>query len=185
MVRKNVYKIDPDYDHFRYLLPLSRKEVKNNELLWELFLNLPSGSSLGPNFPTFKFSLFVDSRKKKDKRRMDFNVSCWNSHSFICDDETKLHFQEKFGSKCEIFPVETDLDKDFYYVNCLTVIDAIKAEDRKKKYGELVSFIRGNIKEEIFFRDKVFTDYYVTDDFIEWAKENDIKGMRFTLKGYM
>lgn len=183
MVKKNIYEIKPDFDNFRYALP--KANAPENKMLTELFFNLPCGYSLAPDFPTFKFELFVDRRKRKDKRRMDFNVSCWNSEYFICDYDTKLKVEKKFGNKFELFPVETDLDRDFYYVNCLTAIDAIKAEDRDLPYDELKSFLRDNIKDEIIFKDNVFNFYYVTDEFVKWVEDNDIKGMRFTLAGYM
>ncbi len=185
---KKVFEISPDFDNFRFLL--SVPDIVENELLETKKRNgIISvgiiGQSLAPNFPRFKFKLFCDPRKKKDKRRIDFNVSCWNAVEFICDYETKLKFEKKFGNKVEIFPVDTDLESDFYYINLLVKVKAID-NSVEKKWDEQQDFIQENIKNEIFFRDDYYDEfYYVTEDFIEWVKENEIKGMRFELAGYM
>lgn len=183
-IMKKIYKIEADFDIFRFLLP-TEDTVK-------LKFNKIKGQKLNNEYVGLEYFLFVDPRKRKDKRRMNFNVSCWGSSELICDYETKLKFELKFGDLVEIFPIKTDLDRDFFYVNLLNVIEAQNHNLKpvynmqNDTYTKKVEFIKKNIGDEIFFRDKIQTSsYFVTQEFIDWVNENNITGMRFEFQGFM
>lgn len=181
---REVFAVRHNFDKFRFLLEtpetskLFVERLIKKKVQWD-----------ASEMRKLEYHLFVDPKKKKDNRRLDFNVSCFHNGGILCDDETKQKFENKFGSSVLIFPVKTDLSRNFYMLTLCEELPASigslfenpqTASERHKYY-----FSEKVINGVTLFLDWKDPATLVTQDFIDWVTENDIKGMRFEFKGYI
>lgn len=179
----DIYRISQNYDEFKFFV---FSENSNNS---QQTINF-KGELLDSNYQKLYFKIFIDSEKKQDNRRTDFDASCYYSGILIINEKNRNLFINRLSSKIEILDVNTDLPEKFYFINLLTKIDCINKNN--KSNSEIMSMVRennisfkkNNILDNIVFRDdKLTSSYFCTDEFINFINENDIKGLRFEKAG--
>ena len=180
----NIYKIEQDFDNYKFFV------FKEDDKLHKDRLNF-KGQALTNGWKGFSLELFIDKRKKKDKRSEDFDASCYFSGCLIVNKRTSLLLSEKLKDQIEVLPVNVDgKTSDYYFINVLNTVKAINTESKSNE--EILKMMRdnngifnkGNIDLYIIFRDSLFySNYYCTDEFIDFVKQNSITGLKFTCAG--
>ena len=76
------------------------------------------------------------------------------------------------------------------FINVLNTVDALNIDSKNNE--EILKMMRdnngifnkGNIGSYIIFRDSLFNNnYYCTDEFVDFVKQNSITGLKFTCAG--
>ena len=180
----NIYEIGQDFDNYKFFV--FKEDDKSNKDVWDY-----NGQSLVNEWKGLSLELFKDKRKKKDKRSEDFDASCYFSGCLIVNKRTSLLLSEKLKDQIEVLPVNVDgKTSDYYFINVLNTVKALDTESKsneeilKMKRDNNGIFIKGNIDSYIIFRDSLFySNYYCTDEFIDFVKQNSITGLKFTCAG--
>ena len=180
----NIYEIGQDFDNYKFFV--FREDDELNKGVW--FYN---GQSLVKEWKGLSLELFRDKRKRKDKRSEDFDASCYFSGHLIVNKRTSLLLAEKLKGQIEVLPVNVEGNtSDYYFINVLNTVKAINTESKSNE--EILKMMRdnngifnkGNIDSYIIFRDSLFySNYYCTDEFIDFVKQNSITGLKFTCAG--
>lgn len=126
-----------------------------------------------------------------DKRSEDFDASCYFSGCLIVNKKTSLLLAEKLKGQIEVLLVNVDGNtSDYYFINVLNTVDALNIDSKNNE--EILKMMRdnngifnkGNIGSYIIFRDSLFNNnYYCTDEFVDFVKQNSITGLKFTCAG--
>ena len=180
----NIYKIEQDFDNYKFFV------FKEDDKLHKDRLNF-KGQALTNGWKGFSLELFIDKRKKKDKRSEDFDASCYFSGCLIVNKRTSLLLSEKLKGQIEVLLVNVDGNtSDYYFINVLNTVDALNIESKSNE--EILKMMRdnngifnkGNIGSYIIFRDSLFNNnYYCTDEFVDFVKQYSITGLKFTCAG--
>lgn len=180
----NIYEIGQDFDNYKFFV--FKEDDKSNKDVWDY-----NGQSLVNEWKGLSLELFRDKRKKKDKRSEDFDASCYFSGCLIVNKRTSLLLAEKLKGHIEVLPVNVDGNtSDYYFINVLNTVDALNIESKNNE--EILKMMRdnngifnkGNIGSYIIFRDSLFNNnYYCTDEFVDFVKQNSITGLKFTCAG--
>ena len=98
---------------------------------------------------------------------------------------------EKLKGQIEVLLVNVDGNtSDYYFINVLNTVDALNIDSKNNE--EILNMMRdnngifnkGNIGSYIIFRDSLFNNnYYCTDEFVDFVKQNSITGLKFTCAG--
>lgn len=179
----DIYRISQNYDEFNFFV---YNESNNNSQQTIDF----KGEILANNYHKLNFKIFNDPKKKQDKRRTDFDASCYYMGILLVNEKNISSFIDKFPFNIEILEVETDLFENFYFINLLTKIDCINKDN--KSNNEIMVMVRennilfkkNNILNNLIFRDdKLTSSYFCTDEFISFINVSNIKGLRFEKVG--
>ena len=180
----NIYEIEQDFDNCKFFV------FKEDDKLHKDRLNF-KGQALTNGWKGFSLELFRDKRKKKDKRSEDFDASCYFSGCLIVNKRTSLLLSEKLKDQIEVLPVNVvGNTSDYYFINVLNTVKALDTESKSNE--EILMMVRENncvfskknIESYIIFRDSLFySNYYCTDEFIDFVKQNSITGLKFTCAG--
>lgn len=179
-----IYELKQDYDHYKFLV------FKEDGVSSKRTLNF-KGQSLKSNWTPLNFEIFTEPKKKERNKREDFNASCYFSGRLVINNELTKPFLELLDAEVEILPViVSDISDVYFFINVLTIIDAIKKEGLELKVlmdkirNNNIEFSRDLIDNHIIFRDsKLLHTYYCTDAFIEFAKANNVRGLSFVQVG--
>ena len=169
----NIYEIGQDFDNYKFFV--FKEDDKSNKDVWDY-----NGQSLVNEWKGLSLELFRDKRKKKDKRSEDFDASCYFSGCLIVNKKTSLLLAEKLKGQIEVLLVNVDGNtSDYYFINVLNTVDALNIDSDNNGI-----FNKGNIGSYIIFRDSLFNNnYYCTDEFVDFVKQNSITGLKFTCAG--
>jgi hypothetical protein len=179
----DIYRILQNYDEYKFFV---YNEDKNNSQQTLEF----KGQLLASNYHKLDFKIFIDPKKKQDKRRIDFDASCYYTGILLINEKNLNTIINKLNSEIEVLNIDTELLEKFYFINLLTKIDCINKDN--KSNSEIMSMIRendilfkkSNILNSIIFRDdKLTSSYFCTNDFINFINDNNIKGLRFEKVG--
>ena len=171
----NIYEIGQDFDNYKFFV--FKEDDESNKGVWDY-----NGQSLINEWKGLSLELFRDKRKKKDKRSEEFDASCYFSGCLIVNKRTSLLLSEKLKGQIEVLPVN--------FINVLNTVDALNIESKSNE--EILKMMRdnngifnkGNIGSYIIFRDSLFNNnYYCTDEFVDFVKQNSITGLKFTCAG--
>lgn len=98
---------------------------------------------------------------------------------------------EKLKGQIEVLPVNVDGNtSNYYFINVLNTVDALNIESKSNE--EILKMMRDNngifivrnIGSYIIFRDSLFNNnYYCTNEFVDFVKQNLITGLKFTCVG--
>ncbi len=112
-------------------------------------------------------------------------IKCWDFGGFLINDRTRNILEMNPKLKIQYIKFQDD----FNLINNLLVIDALDTEKTKFEYfeNEIISIDKISLKKmdfpplfQITFPDGlVELDYFVTNEFIEYIKQNNIKGFKF------
>ena len=129
--------------------------------------------------------------KRKTNESEEFDASCYFSGCLIVNKRTSLLLSEKLKGQIEVLPVNVDGNASgYYFINVLNTVDALNIESKSNE--EILKMMRdnngifnkGNIGSYIIFRDSLFNNnYYCTDEFVDFVKQNSITGLKFTCAG--
>ena len=179
-----IYKIGQDFDNYKFFVFKENDEL--NKGIWDF-----RGQSLISGWKGLNLELFRDKSKKKDKRSEDFDASCFFSGHLIVNKRTSLLLSEKLKDQIEVLPVNVvGNTSDYYFINVLNTVKALDTESKSNE--EILMMVRENncvfskknIESYIIFRDSLFySNYYCTDEFIDFVKQNSITGLKFTCAG--
>ena len=175
----NIYEIGQDFDNYKFFV--FKEDDESNKGVWDY-----NGQSLINEWKGLSLELFRDKRKKKDKRSEEFDASCYFSGCLIVNKRTSLLLSEKLKGQIEVLPVNVDGNASgYYFINVLNTVDALNIESKSNE--EILKMMRdnnGNIGSYIIFRDSLFNNnYYCTDEFVDFVKQNSITGLKFTCAG--
>ncbi|MDO4895975.1 MAG: hypothetical protein Q3971_01325 [Moraxella sp.] len=193
----NVYEIKSNFDEFLYLIHETQDDY------------IATLDKEGESFkqwvePTWVI-YYPKTKKERKGKREDFNASCFfNGILLIWEDLAKKMINE-FDVTAELLLINTpEIKEKFVFVNILGGIPAITqsfwyssyelwaAEHMPKSLTKPVfpqlqgkfAFDKEILMRNPVFRDKKFNNcYFCTDTFVQWAKANDIKGLRFENAG--
>ena len=175
----NIYDLRSDYDNFKFFVFNEDDNYSTD------YLNF-KGQSLSENWNPLSFVLFKDKRKKRDLRREDFDASCYFEGILIVNEKLKSIFETHLKNLIEILDVKTEIGK-YYFINVVNVIPALKDEENLT-VEEIMEMVRKNkyvfdehlVENQYIFRDKcVPSTYFVSENFVELMKSNDIKGLSY------
>ena len=180
----NIYKIEQDFDNYKFFV--FKEDDESNKGVWDY-----NGQSLINEWKGLSLELFRDKRKKKDKRSEEFDASCYFSGCLIVNERTSLLLAEKLKGQIEALPVNVGGNtSDYYFINVLNTVKAINTDSKsneeilKMMRDNNCDFILENIGSYIIFRDSLFNNnYYCTDEFVDFVKQNSITGLKFTCAG--
>ncbi|WP_347078174.1 hypothetical protein [Bacteroides stercoris] len=171
----NIYEIGQDFDNYKFFV--FKEDDESNKGVWDY-----NGQSLINEWKGLSLELFRDKRKKKDKRSEEFDASCYFSGCLIVNKRTSLLLSEKLKGQIEVLPVNVDGNASgYYFINVLNTVDALNIESKSNE--EILKMMRdnngifnkGNIGSYIIFRDSLFNNnYYCTDEFVDFVKQNSI-----------
>ena len=174
----NIYEIGQDFDNYKFFV--FKEDDESNKGVWDY-----NGQSLINEWKGLSLELFRDKRKKKDKRSEEFDASCYFSGCLIVNKRTSLLLSEKLKGQIEVLPVNVDGNASgYYFINVLNTVDALNIESKSNE--EILKMMRDNngIGSYIIFRDSLFNNnYYCTDEFVDFVKQNSITGLKFTCAG--
>ncbi|MBS7253687.1 imm11 family protein [Flavobacterium branchiicola] len=179
----DIYRISQNYDEYKFLV--YNEDNNNSHQALEF-----KGQLLASNYHKLDFIIFIDPKKKQDKRRIDFDASCYYTGVLLINEKNVSILTNKLNSAIEVLDVDTELPEKFYFINLLTKIDCINKDN--KSNSEIMSMVRennilfkkNNIGGSMLFRDdKLTSSYFCTNDFIRFINDNDIKGLRFEKVG--
>ncbi|WP_268847557.1 imm11 family protein [Flavobacterium aestivum] len=179
----DVYRISQNYDEYKFFV--YNEDNNNSQQALEF-----KGQLLVSNYQKLDFKIFIDPKKKQDKRRIDFDASCYYTGILLINEKNIDTLINKLNSGIEVLDVDTELPEKFYLINLLTKIDCINKDN--KSNSEIMSMIRennilfkkDNILNSIVFRDdKLTSSYFCTNEFVNFMNDNDIKGLRFEKVG--
>lgn len=192
----NIYSISADFDNFLYLI--QEKESDYIDIL----------DKEGQEIHKWKEpTQIIYKKKKKDSKgiRKDFNASAYFSGILLMEEQLANKMVADFKLSAQLLPIKTpELEEKFVFVNILGGIPAIlecfyydedelwRAEHMPKMLTQPVfpelhgkyAFDKAILEQNPIFRDaKMKSFYFCTDVFVQWAKENNIKGLRFDNAG--
>lgn len=189
----NIFRICADYDTFQYLLPKTEADyIKCLDREGEPFENW--------QIPT---QICYKKTKKDQKKRSDFNASCFFSGILLMEEALATKMVADFGLSAQLLPINTpEKEEKFVFVNILGGVSAVleaymhqkvyvgfqKLSQEKTEYPpelEHKYLFDANILEiNAIFRDKWLNSFYFcTDIFVKWAENNGVKGLRFENAG--
>ena len=178
----NIYEIGQDFDNYKFFV--FKEDDESNKGVWDY-----NGQSLINEWKGLSLELFRDKRKKKDKRSEEFDASCYFSGCLIVNKRTSLLLSEKLKGQIEVLPVNVDGNASgYYFINVLNTVDALNIESKSNE--EILKMMRdnngifnkGNIGSYIIFRDSLFNNnYYCTDEFVDFVKQNSLFELRHFL----
>lgn len=187
----DVYTLHTDFDHFQYLLQKTEED----------FINVLDRE--GELFENWKEPTWV--LYKKPGKRKDFNVSNYFSGVFLMEENLAKKMEADFNLNVQLLPIKTpELTDKFVFFNILGSVPAIvdtfwydteelwNAKHMPKALTrEVLPELHGKyafdakiLEQNPFFRDTWFKGFYFcTDVFVQWAKDNNVKGLRFENAG--
>ena len=166
----NIYEIGQDFDNYKFFV--FKEDDKSNKDVWDY-----NGQSLVNEWKGLSLELF--------------DASCYFSGCLIVNKKTSLLLAEKLKGQIEVLLVNVDGNtSDYYFINVLNTVDALNIDSKNNE--EILKMMRdnngifnkGNIGSYIIFRDSLFNNnYYCTDEFVDFVKQNSITGLKFTCAG--
>lgn len=123
---------------------------------------------------------------------LDFDSRCYGA-TFIVKKKFEKLFIEEFPNIIETLPIKIKgISEDYVYINVTNVVTAINFEglDLQESLAmmrsENIRFNLDKVENETLFRDtKVSSNYYCTQNFVDFIKETRINGLYFRKIGTM
>jgi hypothetical protein len=177
-----IYKINQDIERFKFF-------VYSSDCDSSVALDF-IGQTLINDWKNLSFEIFLDKKKKIDKRNSEFDASCYYDGMLLVNSKVESILASIKTARFEFLDVKTDVG-NFKYVNLLDSIKAVSGiEDMSYDQimeltrKELYPFDANSIGDNIIFRDsKLCTEYFVTDSFIELIGNNNITGLQMKFVG--
>ncbi|MBE8598278.1 hypothetical protein [Xenorhabdus sp. BG5] len=173
-----------------FILKHNIKEFKfylqneNDPLAMEAFSF--DGKALGKNWKPFSVNLFKVKTKAEKSLREDFNSSCFDIGLLFANNDIS-QLVTGITTYVEVLPINTDDQRDFYFINVIRKIPALDFKDKSEimdmyRSGDY-KFSKDTIINEMLFRDEVLTStYFATENFVNKVGE-DLKGVYFKYVG--
>ncbi len=189
----NIFRIYADYDNFQYLIQKTEVDYIN-------CLDREGKSFENWQIPT---QICYKKTKKDQKKRSDFNASCFFDGILLMEEALAAKMVADFGISAQLLPINTpEKEEKFVFVNILGGISAVleaymhgkvyvgyqKLSQDKKEYPPELEhkflFDAKTLETNAIFRDKwLNSSYFCTDVFVKWAETNGVKGLRFETAG--
>lgn len=176
----DIFSITSDYSEYRFLT------FRNDE--FAAIANEFTGQSLSSDWKPIEVQIFEDKRCK-EIRSLSFDASCYHRGQ-LWVKRWVADLLQSFFQEIEILPIVSDSIDEYYFVNILNAIPALKKPI--PKYSDLMQKARthtldfdiDSIKDKLLFRDQLFkSGYYCTRSFVDFIKVHNIKGLSFVKEG--
>lgn len=170
-----VYRFENDYD-YKDLTFLNKEDVR----LFSTF----KGQKINQDWNEEIFGISEDKHTRG--KLLDFDSRCYGA-TFIIKKKFEKLFIEEFSDIIETFPIKIKgISEEYIFINETNVVTSINfngldlQESLAMMRSTNIRFNLEKIENETLFRDdKVSSNYYCTQNFIDFIEKNGINGLRF------